>query len=188
MAGPLTFLRPFRHGAVRSILLLESAPIDLTLRVAERLQEIFPESIIELVVREDDRDAVAPNTFTKVHVVRWEDRVEVVRRLRRRPYDAVVVPTSDRGSEYLRTLAMLLRARAILVFNERMDWFPLHAIRLGTLAYHLTGQRGTGALLRWIMARTIFAPPAIAILVATTLRLEMRAWWRRMSGATCRHA
>jgi hypothetical protein len=180
VASLLTFLRPLRHERVRSVLLLESAPIDLTLRVAARLRAIFPSCAIELVVREDDRDAVSGADFAAIMVVRWEDRLEVVRKLRRHRYDAVVVPTSHRGSDYLRALPLLLRTRAILVFNDNLDHFPLHAARLGAFAHHVSGQPSAGALLRWIAARIVLVPLTTLLLVASVTRLEMRAAWRRM--------
>ena len=94
------------------MLLLQSAPIDLTLRVAARLRALFPSCMIDAVVREDDRDAVARDEFAEVMVVRWEDRLEVVRRLRRKRYDAVAVPASHSGSDHLRLLPLLLRTKS----------------------------------------------------------------------------
>jgi hypothetical protein len=179
MASPLTFLRPFRHATVRSVLLLQSAPIELTLRVAARVRTLFPRAAIEVVVREDGREAIADHDFARVMVVRWEDRREVVRQLRRRRYDAVVVPTSHRGSDYLRALPLLLRTRAILVFNDNLDHFPLHASRLGSLAHHVSGQPSTGALLRWLAARLVLMPLATLVLVASVLRIELRGALRR---------
>jgi hypothetical protein len=179
MASPLTFLRPFRHEAVHSVLLLQSAPIDLTLRVAERLRTLFPHCTIELVVREDDREAAATD-FARVMVVRWEDRLQIVRELRRRRYDAVVVPTSHRGSDYLRALPILLRTRAILVFNDHLDYFPLHVARLRTLVHHLSGGDGGLAIVRWAVARPLRTVIATARLVASVIRLELRAAGRRL--------
>jgi len=179
VAGPLTFLRPFRHDAVRAALVVESAPIDVTLRVAGCLRTLFPESTIDAVVREDDRDAAAGAGFARVDVVRWEDRREVVRALRRRSYDVVAVSTSRRGSDYLRVLPLLLRTRCILVFNDNLDYFPLHASRLGALAYHLSVQASGGALVAWVIARLVLAPLATVVLIASVLRLELRAARRR---------
>lgn len=178
MAGPLTLLRPFRHDRVRSVLLLQSAPVELTLRVAGRLRALFPGCAIDLVVREDDRAAVAAGEFARAFVVRWEDRLDVVRQLRTQRYDAVAVPTSYRGSNYLRVLPLLLRTRAILFFNDRLDWFPLHVTRLGSLAQHVSGQPSAGALAVWFATRIVLVPLATMVLVASVARLELRAWWR----------
>jgi hypothetical protein len=180
VAGPLTFLRSFRHDAVRAVLLVESAPIALTLRVAGCLRTLFPEGTIDAVIREDDREAAAHAGFARVLVVRWEDRREVVRELRRRSYDVVAVPSSRRGSDYLRVLPLLLRTRRILVFNDNLDYFPLHATRLGSLAYHMSGQASPGALVLWALARLLLAPLATVALVASTIRLELRGMARRL--------
>lgn len=180
MASVLTFLRPFRPHTIRSILLLGSGPVDLTKRVGGRLRVVFPGCTIDAVVREDDGAAVGGADFRHVTVVRWEDRRDVVRRLRRQRYDAVVVPTSYRGSDYLRALSLLLRTRAILVFNDNLDYFPLHATRLGSLAHHVSGQPSTRALLRWLATRLVVVPVATCVLVASALRLELRAARRRL--------
>jgi hypothetical protein len=180
MAGWLTFLRPFRHETVHSVLLLQSAPIDLTLRVATRVRTLFPGCAIELVVREDAREVAAGEDFAQVTIVRWEDRHAVVRQLRRRQYDAVIVPTSYRGSDYMRALPLLLRTRAILVFNDHLDYFPLHASRLKTLAHHLHGEASVSGLARWILFRSVAVPAATLFLLAAVMRLHLRATWRRV--------
>jgi hypothetical protein len=179
MAGVLTFLRPFRHETVRSVLLLQSAPIDLTLRVATRVRTLFPGCAIELVVRENAR-AGAGEDFAQIMIVRWEDRHAVVRQLRRRQYDAVIIPASYGGSDYMRALPLLLRTRAILVFNDHLDYFPLHASRLRTLAHHLYGEASVSGLARWILFRSVAVPAATLFLLATVTRLHVRAAWRRV--------
>ena len=183
MAGPLTFLRPLRYDTVGTVLLVQSAPIELTLRVASRLRTLFPQCTIDVVVREDDRDAVPRADFERIVVVRWEDRRDVVRELRRQSYDVVAVPSSRRGSDYLRVLPLLLRTRRILVFNDNLDYFPLHASRLGSLAHHVSGQASTGALVGWVLARLVLAPLATVVLVAAALRLEIRGAARRVGMA-----
>src|SRR6185369_6158829 len=139
MASPLTFLLPLRYDAVRSVLLVQSGPARLAEHVAGKLRTIYPNAEIHGVYREDDRDAAAAAGITDVTVVRWEDRVDVVRKLRRRRYDVVVALVSTRGSRQLRLLPFLLRTRAILVFNDNLDYFPVHATRVTTVAQHLTG-------------------------------------------------
>ena len=179
MANPLTFVRPFRHHAIRSVLLVQSAPIDLALRVAARVRATFPGCEIEAVVREDDRDAVADAGFERVFVVRWEDRLEVIRRLRERRYDTVVVIMSHRGSDYLRILPYLLRTRSILAFNDHLDSFPLHVRRVATLAMHVSGRASVAALVSGAASRIILGSVATLVLVASVLRIEARAAWRR---------
>jgi len=180
MANLFTFVRPFRPDQIRSVLLVQSGPIDLMLRVGERLRTTAPGCEIVAVVREDHREAAAAGGFDQLIVVRWEDRLEVVRTLRRRRFDAIVVLLSHRGSDYLRVLPMLLRTRRILVFNENLDYFPLHATRLRDLAYHISGQASPAGLVAWALARLFLAPLATCALIASTLRLELRAVARRI--------
>jgi hypothetical protein len=183
MANPLTFLRPLRYDKMHAILLVQSGPTELALRVAERLRTIAPGCEIDLVVREDDREAAADGGFAHVLVVRWEDRVEVVRLLRRHRYDVVAVLLSRHGSDYLRVLPYLLRTRAVLAFNDNADGFPVHATRVATLAFHLSGRDSVGALLRWAIGRAALGGAAFCVLVASTLRLQARAARRRARGA-----
>ena len=180
MANPLTFVRPFRHHTIRSVLLVQSAPMELTVRVAARLRELFTGCTIHAVVREDARGATMDGEFASVLVVRWEDRLQVLRQLRQRRWDAVVVPTSSRGSDFLRVLPVLLRTRAILVFNDHLDYFPLHAKRLASFAQHLHGDASVGGLVRWIFGRMILAVVTTAVLLGSVARIEARAAWRRV--------
>jgi hypothetical protein len=178
MAGPLTFLLPPRYDRARAVLLVQSAAIELALEVAARLRSMFPDCELDGLVGEADREAAARGSFHRVLTVRWEDRFEVVRSLRRRRYDIVVVLLSKRGSDYLRMLPFLLRTRSILVFNDHLDHFPLHATRLGALAHHLSGRHSIAALLLWTVARAVLLPFATLVLVASVLRLYARAAWR----------
>jgi NADPH:quinone reductase-like Zn-dependent oxidoreductase len=179
MANPLTFVRPFRPHQIRSILLVQSGPMALMLRVGERLRSIAPGCEITAVVREDHREAARTGGFDHVIVVRWEDRLEVVRTLRGRRFDTVAVLMSHHGSDYLRVLPYLLRTRSILAFNDNLDSFPVHVARAGTLVLHVSGQRSAGGLVRWAVSRTVLAIVATAVLVAAVLRIEIRAAWRR---------
>jgi hypothetical protein len=179
VANPLTFLRPLRHETIHSILLVQSGPIDLALQVARRLQTTFPGCEVEAVVREDDRDAAAAGGFARLLVVRWEDRLEVIRRLRRRRYDTVVVLMSHRGSDYLRVLPYLLRTRSVLVFNDHLDCFPLHVTRVATLALHVSGRESVGGLARWALGGVVLGMLALGVLVGSMARIHVRAAWRR---------
>ncbi len=179
MANLLTFVRPFRPDRIGSILLVQSGPVDLALRVGERLQAMLPNGEITVVVREDHRDAVAGRGFGEVIVVRWEDRLDVIRTLRRRRFDTVAVLMSHGGSDYLRLLPYLLRTRSVLAFNDNLDFFPVHVTRVATLALHVSGRHTLGGLLRWAAGRGTLACGALVVLVASTLRLQIRARWRR---------
>jgi hypothetical protein len=102
-----------------------------------------------------------------------------VRRLRRRRYDAVIALLSNRGSQQLRMLPYLLRTRAILVFNDNLDYFPLHATRLAALAQHLSGRRSVLGLLRWTIGRALVLPFATLFLAASVGRIYVRSALRR---------
>jgi len=177
MSNPLTFLRPLRYHAVRTVLLVQSGPVAVAHQAAARVRALFPGCVLEGLIREADREEASG--FDHVTVVRWEERLAIVRRLRARRYDVVVVLLSSRGSDYLRLLPFLLRTRAILAFNDRLDYFPLHATRLGTLAHHLSGRATFWALLPWAAGRFVVFPLVTLVLVASVARLYARAAWRR---------
>ncbi len=179
MANPLTFLLPLRYDTVRTVLLVQSGPPQLAAQVAGKLRTVFPDCEVHGVVREDDREIAGPAGFAETTVVRWEDRVDVVRRLRRRRYDAVVALLSSRGSQQLRLLPYLLRTRTILAFNDNLDYFPLHATRLASLAHHMSGRSSILGLLRWTIGRAAVVPFATLFLVASVGRIYLRSRWRR---------
>ena len=179
MASPLTFLLPLRYHAVRSVLLVQSGPIDLAVAVAKRLRTLFPGCTLEVAVREADHEAAAACAADALTLVRWEDRRAILRSLRRRRYDAVVMLLSNRPSHYLRLLPFLLRTRAILLFNDHLDYFPLNLARLPALAYHVSGGESPLAVLPWLAGRALVLPLATAYLVAWTARRRLRAVRRR---------
>src|SRR6185295_7776091 len=109
MSNPLTFLRPLRYDRVRTVLLVQSGPIDVALAAAERVRALFPGCDLDAVIRDRDAAASADAGFSDVVLVRWEDRRQVLRRLRTRRYDAVAVLLTTAGSDYLRLLPYLLR-------------------------------------------------------------------------------
>ena len=175
MANPLTFLVPFRYDAMRSLLVIQSGPIDLTREVAARLRTLFPGCKIEGLLRDNDMGAVAPGDFDRVTAVRWEDRLQVVRELRSRRFDAVVVLLSGAGSRSFLLLPYFLRTGAILMFNDHFDYFPLKLGRLSAVAQHVSGRGSVGALLRWALGRIIVVPAAAIFLLASTARIYVRA-------------
>lgn len=179
MANLLSFLVPFRYDAVQRVLIVQSGPVDLAVQVAARVRQLFPDAAVEGLIREYDVDAVHRGDFDEVTVIRWEDRVETVRKLRGRRYDAVVVLHSTRESRGLRLLPYLLRTRAILLFNDHLDYFPVSILRLRDLAHHLAGRNTPGALLRWLAGRVVLVPAAAVVLLASTGRLYLRAARRR---------
>jgi len=182
MANPLTFLLPLRYDTVRTVLLVQSGPIDLAIAATARLRTLFPGCEIELAVREADLDAADACEADRVTAVRWPDRFEVLRTLRRRRYDAVVALLSSRPSQYLRLLPYLLRTRTILLFNDHLDYFPLHLTRLPALLHHLSGGDAAGSAIPWLVGRAIVLPIATVFLMVSTARLYLRAARNRAGG------
>lgn len=180
MANPLTFLLPFRYNAMGSLLVIQSCSIDLAREVAGRLRALFPGCKIEGLIRDNDLGAVAPGDFDRVTAVRWEDRIQLVRDLRTRRFDAVVVLLSGSGSRSFLMIPYLLRTGAILMFNDHLDYFPLKLGRLTSLAQHVSGaQGGAGAVAKWALGRAFIVPAATLLLVASTARIYLRARRRR---------
>lgn len=179
MANPLTFLLPLRYDTVRTVLLVQSGPIDLAIAATKRLRTLFPGCEIELAVRETDLDAADACEADRVTVVRWPDRFEVLRALRRRRYDAVAALLSSRRSHYLRLLPYLLRTRTVLLFNDHLDYFPLHLTRLPALLHHLSGGEAAAQMVPWLVGRAIALPVATIFLAASTARLYLRAARKR---------
>jgi hypothetical protein len=181
MANPLTFLLPFRYRAMGTVLVVQSGPIELALEVAARLRTLFPGCKVEGLIRDNDVDAVGATDFDRLTVVRWEDRIQVVRQLRERRFDAVAVLLSARGSRAFLLLPYVLRTGAILMFNDHLDYFPLKLGRLSSLAQHVSGSGSVGALLRWVLGRAIVLPAATVLLLASTTRIYLRAAHRHRS-------
>jgi hypothetical protein len=179
MANPLTFLLPFRYHAMGTILVVQSGPIELALEVAARLRTLFPGCKVEGVIRDNDVDAVGATDFDRVTVVRWEERIQVVRHLRERRFDAVAVLASGSGSRAFMLLPYVLRTGAILMFNDHLDYFPLKLGRLSSLAQHVSGRDSVGALVRWMVGRAIIVPAAMLFLLGSTVGIYARAARRR---------
>ena len=179
MANPLTFLLPFRYHAMGTILVVQSGPVELASAVAARLRILFPGCTVEGVIRDNDVDAIGAADFDRLTVVRWEDRIQVVRQLRERRFDAIAVLLSARGSRAFLLLPYVLRTGAILMFNDHLDYFPLKLGRLSSLAQHVSGRGSVGALLRWVVGRAIIVPAATLLLLGSTARIYLRASRRR---------
>jgi hypothetical protein len=179
MANPLTFLRPFRYDATSSVLVVQTGPVELALEVATRIRTLFPGCKVEGLVRDNDVAAVTPDVFDRLTVVRWEERIQIVRELRARRFDAVAMLASGQGSRSFQLLPYLLRTGAILVFNDHLDYFPLKLGRLSSLAQHVSGRGTVGALVRWALGRLVVVPAAFVFLLWSTARIELRARRRR---------
>jgi hypothetical protein len=179
MASPLTLLRRFDYHAAREILVVQTSSIALTIAVGRALRKHFPAARIGAVVRDDDAAAIPPDEFEHVTPVRWEDRIAIARELRSHRYDAVAMVLGGQSSRAFRLLPYVLRTKNILLFNEHLDYFPLKWTRMRSLAHHLSGHESIASLLRWAFGRVVVVPLAALFLMASTLRIELRAARRR---------
>src|SRR5262245_52000475 len=123
MSSPLTFLRPLRYDLVRDVLLVQTDSGALLPGVVTRLREIFPGCSLRVVVREADGDLAGSLDAEHVEVARWEERFDLLSRLRQRRFDAVVMQlgTGSGARSELRLLPVLLRARYLIAFNDTLD-------------------------------------------------------------------
>ena len=181
MANLLTLFRSFDYHATRRILVVQTGTIASTLGIARTLRQYFPEATIDGVVREADAAELGADDFTHVTAVRWEDRIAIVRQLRSERYDVVALLLGGQGSRAFRLLPYLVRTKNILLFNERFDYFPLKWTRVRSLAHHVSGHDSIASLFRWAFGRVVILPLATLFLVASTLRIQLRATRRRRS-------
>lgn len=179
MANPLTFLLPFRYDLVRTVLVVQSGPVELALQVAARVRTLFPGCKVEGLIRDNDAGAVDPDAFDRLTIVRWEDRIAMVRDLRERRFDVVAVMLSSTGSRSFMMLPYLLRTGAVLMFNDHLDYFPLKLGRMSSLAQHVSGRGTVGSLVRWGLGRLVVVPAAYLFLLGSTARINLRARRRR---------
>jgi len=175
MANPLTFLLPFRYDLVRTVLVVQSGPVELALQVAARVRTLFPGCKVEGLIRDNDAGAVDPDAFDRLTIVRWEDRIAMVRDLRERRFDVVAVMLSSTGSRSFMMLPYLLRTGAVLMFNDHLDYFPLKLGRMSSLAQHVSGRGTVGSLVRWGLGRLVIVPAAYVFLLGSTARTQWRA-------------
>ncbi len=179
MANPLALIRAVDYANIRHVLVMQTGTIEVALGVAAKLRAEFPAARIDGVVRDDDAAQVGPGVFDHQTAVRWEDRLGILRSLRRERYDAVAIVLSNVGSRAFRVLPYMLRTRNFLLFNEHLDYFPLKWSRLPSLAQHVSGQASTGALVRWGLERVVVTPLAAVFLMVSTARIQLRAALRR---------
>ncbi len=181
MAGPLLLFRRFPYHAIRHALVVQTGPIERTVAVGRAVRKHFPEARVDAVVRDDDAAVLDPTDFEHVTAVRWEDRIAVLRALRAQRYDAVALLLGGKGSRAFRVLPYLLRTKNVILFNENLDYFPLKWTRIRSLAHHLSGHESIGSLVRWGFGRVVLVPLAAVVLMASTLRIQLRALRRRRS-------
>jgi len=179
MASPLTLLRRFEYHAVRDALVVQTTDIALTIAVGRALRKHFPGARVDAVVRDDDAATITPDEFDHVTPVRWEDRITIARELRARRYDVVAMVLGGRSSRAFRLLPYVLRTKNILLFNEHLDYFPLKWTRVRSLAHHVSGHDSILSLFRWGFGRVVLVPLAALFLMASTVRIQLRAARRR---------
>ncbi|MDG2305934.1 MAG: hypothetical protein P8R42_15060 [Candidatus Binatia bacterium] len=172
MPNLLSYIRPFQYDRISRIIVVETGPARLVAGVLEELRELFPDAHTEVLLREEDEGLAGSLQANRVRIVRFAERADLVRELRKESFDLVVLQLSQGGSEGLRTMPFVLRARAGMVFNDSLDHFPLNVFRLRDLANHFgLGSQGMGIFL---------APLLFVFLLLSTTRIRIRGWWRRL--------
>jgi hypothetical protein len=171
MSNPLTFLRPLRYDRVRSALVVQTGRGAQMAAIVRRLREIFPGATVEVLLREADGARRAEIGADHAQIARFEERMALVGRLRRRRFDVIVLQLDDAGGgAELRLLPFLLRTRSLIAFNDRLDYFELNVFRLSAIAHHFEMSEGgsLGATLAWLARRAlveVVATPLSALYV-----------------------
>jgi len=187
MSSPLTLLRPLRYDRVRELLLVQTGAGTNLPGIVARLREIFPGATLRVLVREADAELAGSLEAEQVEVARWEERFDLLSRLRQRRFDAVVLQLGDPGARSeLRLLPFLLRAKYLVAFNDTLDYFPINVFRLTSLAHHFALAPGGSGVLHsayWMVRRALVAT-ALGVagfvhLLTSVGWLHARGWWRR---------
>ena len=172
MPSLLSYVRPFRYDRVSRVVLVETGPTHLVAGVLSELRRLFPAAHRTVLLREEDAGLTERLHADEVHVVRFEERGELVRKLRERPFDLVVMQLSRGGSLGLRSLPFTLPGNAVMAFNDSLDHFPLNVFRVRDLASHFgLASQGVGVLL---------APVLWVYLLGSTGWIRVRGRWRRL--------
>lgn len=185
MSNPLTFLRPLRYDLTRSVMLVQTGPAEHLSEIVKRLRKQFLGCRVEVLMREGDAAPAAVIGADRVEVARYEERYELLSRLRKRRFDVVAMQATYEGNRELRALPFLLRTRAIIAFNDNLDYFPFNVFRLGAVVEHLGGEGDNGLtgpflwLVRQACVELVVAPLALAYLLVVTAWLHVRGATRR---------
>ncbi len=185
MSNPLTFLRPLRYDRVREVLVVQTGDAELLAGILERLRQIFPGSSVHVLVREADAATGRALDVEHCEVARWEERFELLSRLRRRRFDATVLQLGGEATTELRMLPYLVRTRHLIAFNDRLDYFEINVFRLTALAHHfaLTGEAGAPRSLLWLLRRLAVAAVVRVVgfvyLLLSVAWIHVRGAWRR---------
>jgi hypothetical protein len=186
VSGPLTLLRPLRYDRVREVLVIQTETGAQLGGIVERVRGIFPGCRIHLLVREADGGLAGTIDVEQFDVARWEERFDLLSRLRRRRYDVTVLQLGTGGPSELRLLPFLMRTKSLVAFNASLDYFPLNVFRLTTLAHHFSLVQGEAgpvramlSLLRGVAVAAASTAASVVVLLVSAGRLELRGWWRR---------
>jgi len=186
MSSPLSLLRPLRYDRVRTVLLVQTDAGAQLPGIVVKLREIFPGAAIHVLVREADGGLHETMQVEHFEVARWEERYDLLSRLRRHRFDAAVLQLGGGGSSELRLLPYLVRARYLIAFNGTLDYFPINVFRLTALAHHFSLTQGEGSVARslfWLvrsaLASCVLGVAGLVVLLASVGRLELRGWLRR---------
>ena len=191
MSSPLMLLRPLRYDRVRDVLIIQTETGAQLGEIVARVRETFPGCQIHLLVREAESRLAGSLEVEQFDVARWEERFDLLSRLRRRRYDVTVLQLGAGGPSELRLLPFLMRTESLVAFNGNLDYFPLNVFRLTTLAHHFalaqdeTGPlRALGSIVRRLLLNTVSAMASAIVLPIAIGRLELRGWWRRHRRST----
>jgi len=187
MSSPLSFLRPLRYDRVREVLLIQTDVGARLTGIVAKVREIFPGCSVRVLVREADAALGATLEVEGFEVARWEERFEILSRLRRRRYDVVVLQLGGSAGTELRMLPFFVRARYLVAFNDQLDYFPLNVFRLTAIAHHFSLTQGDAGALRslvWLLRSALVSGVlgvlGFVVLLASVTRLRVRGWWRRL--------
>lgn len=182
MSNPLTFLLPLPYHRVRRALVVQTGDGARIGDVVRRVRETFPGASVEVLLREADAARRTEIAADEVRIARYEERLTLVRALRRQRFDVIAYQLDDgtaRGE--LRRLPFLLRCRSIIAFNPRLDYFPLNVFRIADVAHHFgfAGKPGAGSSVARTLARVAFEavvrPLVTLYLLASVARIRLSA-------------
>jgi len=183
MSNPLTFLLPLRYDRVREVLLVQTGDASLLAGIAERLERIFPGCSVHVLVREADAATGRALHVAHCEVARWEERFDLLARLRQKRFDATVLQLGGEASTELRLLPYLVKTKHLIAFNDQLDYFEVNVFRATALAHHFALTGGDGGLARssfWLVRRALVAA---VVGVAGFVWLLASVGWIHLRGA-----
>jgi hypothetical protein len=186
--SPLGFVRQVRYAGVKDVALVQTGAADLVAPIAERLRGVFPGCSVHVVLRADaavDRGALGA---AFVEVAPRVGRRDLVRRLRQKRFDVVAIQLTGEPLGELAAVALALRTRSLVAFNQNLDHFPINVHRLSTIARHFgaSASGGVSSLVSFAIgsvARAGVGLLACAYVVLAAGWLHLRGFARRRARA-----